>query len=363
MHILIFIAVLFALILVHELGHFFVAKKAKMRVDEFGIGFPPRLFGFKKGETLYSLNAIPLGGFVKIYGEDSEGAEKDADSTRAFNNRPLLAQALVLVAGVTANILLAWFLFSIVFMVGMKTSVAEEDATAQAQLMVLSVIPGSPADVAGVEPGDVIEQVSNENGRLAEKLYPSTVSSFIEANKAVTLTVDDHGTEKIYALVSAPGLVGGESERRVVGITMGLIEEVSRPIHIAVYDAGIHTLLSIKDITVGIATLLVDTVLMRADFSQIAGPVGIAGLVGDAASLGITTLLVFTAFISLNLAVINMLPFPALDGGRLLFVAIEAATGRPVPARIAQYTNTVGFLLLILLMVLVTYNDILKIVK
>ncbi len=363
MHILIFIAVLFVLVLVHELGHFFVAKKAKMRIDEFGIGFPPRLFSFKKGETLYSLNAIPLGGFVKIYGEDSEGAEKDADSARAFNNRPLLAQALVLVAGVTANILLAWLLFSIVFAVGMKTSVTEEDATAQAQLMVLSVMPGSSADVAGMTPGDVLTHVSNENGRLAEKLYPSTVSSFIQENGAVSVRVDANGVEKRYELVSKSGLVDGEPERKVVGITMGLIEEVSRPIHVAVYDAGIHTLLSIKAITVGIATLLVDTVLMRADFSQIAGPVGIAGLVGDAASMGLTSLLVFTAFISLNLAVINMLPFPALDGGRLLFVAIEAVTGRPVPSRIAQYANAVGFFLLILLMVLVTYNDILRIIK
>jgi regulator of sigma E protease len=160
MYILVFLVVLFVLVLVHELGHFLVAKRSGMRVDEFGIGFPPRLAGIRRGETLYSLNAIPLGGFVKIYGEDGT-EESGPDTPRAFSNRPKVLQAAVLVAGVLANFLFAWLLFSLVFFIGTKTAVSEADATDRAALTVLNVLSDGPAARAGIVPGDMIIAITD----------------------------------------------------------------------------------------------------------------------------------------------------------------------------------------------------------
>ncbi|MBX9906594.1 RIP metalloprotease RseP [Patescibacteria group bacterium] len=361
MQILLFIGVLFVLVLVHEWGHYFVAKLSKMRVDEFGIGFPPRLFGWKKGETLYSFNLIPLGGFVKIHGEDAS-EEPSEDSGRAFSSRPLYMQALVLIAGVTMNILFAWLLFTVAFALGTQSGVAEENASDQARLVVVSVMPGSPAEEAGVQSGDVIVSVAADTNEMPAKLVPSSVSPFIQSHDRVALAYERNDEMFNVTVDTEKGIAQDDPEKKIIGITMGLVEEVRKPIHVAAYDAGVYTVQSIGAIAVGLGALLYDAVRFEADFSSVAGPVGIAGLVGDAASFGLTSLLVFTAFISLNLAVINLLPFPALDGGRLLFVAIEAVKGSPVPPKFAQVMNGVGFILLITLMLFVTFNDIAKII-
>src|SRR3989344_2431069 len=162
MSILIFLLVLFVLVLVHEWGHFIVAKKTGMRVDEFGIGFPPKLFSVRKGETEYSFNLFPIGGFVRIFGENSEAPQTPEDTkdvSRSFSSRPKWAQALVLLAGVTMNIFFAWFLFSLTFIVGVPTAVDEATASPEAELYVASTVPTSPAD--GVLPvGSVILSVS-----------------------------------------------------------------------------------------------------------------------------------------------------------------------------------------------------------
>lgn len=354
MSVLLFLAVLFVLVLVHELGHFFVARKTGMRVDEFGIGFPPRIGGWKKGETLYSINAIPLGGFVKIFGEDQdEGAEQ---STRAFSRRPLWAQALVLVAGVTANVLLAWILFSVVFAVGQKITVDERVAGPDAQLTILSVLPDSPASRAGLEAGDEVVGVMSGD-HTSPTLMPSDVVPFIDAHDEVTFSIRDGAEEDTVLLKGETGFAVAP-ERRIVGVTLGLVEVKKESIPAAIMHGAKQTVDGLVAITVGIAGLLYDALFLNADLSGVAGPVGIAGLVGEAADVGLSPLLMFVAFISLNLAVINLLPFPALDGGRLLFVIIEAIKGSPLPRSFAQGANALGFILLMLLMVAVTYNDI-----
>ncbi len=356
---ILFIVILFVLVLVHEWGHFITAKKTGMRVDEFGFGFPPRLFGIKKGETLYSMNAIPLGGFVKIYGEDLD-AEITEDRARAFGARPLWAQALVLVAGVTMNILFAWILFSLAFFIGTRTMVDEATAGKDAMLTVLSIIPGSPADDVGLKPGDSILKVTSGEGSAIDRLYPSAVSDFIGSHDSVTVTFAHKDTEKTVTVSPKAGFAPQDKEKKVLGITMGLMEVTSKPAHLALYEGGLYTLSSIKMVAMGIVGLLKDALFFRADLSGVSGPIGIAGLVGEAASFGVTSLLLFTAFISLNLAVINLLPFPALDGGRLIFVCIEAIKGSPVPSRVAYAINAIGFLLLMTLMVVVSYHDILR---
>ncbi len=362
MSILLFFLVLFVLILVHEWGHFIVAKKTGMRVDEFGIGFPPKIKGIKRGETEYTINWLPIGGFVRIFGENSEDAkdEKDLkDASRAFGARPKWAQALVLIAGVTMNILFAWFLFALTFMIGIPSAVDESSAGSNAALHIASSFPNSPASV--IPSGAEITSVKTGSESL-ENLTPSAFSIFVTENAPEPITISyEYGGESLTTeLVPVKGLSNEDTERYMVGASLALVEiKRMNPID-AVISAVQATIDGLVGITKGLSMLIIQSFQGSADYSQIAGPIGIVGMVEDAASFGLTTLLTFTAIISLNLAVINLLPFPALDGGRLLFVLIEAIIRRPIPPVWAARTNLAGFAILMLLMIAVTYNDILK---
>lgn len=361
MSILLFFLVLFILILVHEWGHFIVAKKTGMRVDEFGIGFPPKLFGIKKGETEYTLNALPIGGFVRIWGENYEdvAATTEADSSRGFSARPKWAQALVLIAGVTMNILFAWLLFSVTYMIGVHTPVDEAAATESAQLYVTSVMPDSPA--AAIPAGSVVTSIAY-NDQVIQRPTPTEFSAAVDVVGAnpLAVTYESRDITETVELIPKQGLVAGEPERYVLGVSLAMVDIVSKPFFTAITDGFTATWQGTQAIAVGLFTLVSEALLGEADFSQVAGPVGIVGMVGDAASFGFTTLLTFTAIISLNLAVINLLPFPALDGGRLVFVAIEAMTKKQIPVVWAGRVNLVGFAILMVLMIAVTYNDIVR---
>lgn len=359
MSIIIFIIVLFSLVLVHEFGHFIVAKLTGMRVNEFGIGFPPKLFGLRKGETEYTLNLFPIGGFVKIEGEDGSGTSEATSPADSFVSKSRWAQAAVLVAGVTMNILFAWFLFTVAFTAGVRTAVDEASATTHADLVITDIVPRSPAANSSLPVAAVIKHVSAGSDVLTA-LTPSAFSAFMATHKGEEVTLAyERGSERVEKkVVPQVGLIHDDPNRAAIGVALSLVDTVSRPFPVALRDACTHTWTSLLDITAGIAGLVKQAVLFRADLSQVAGPVGIVGLVGDASAFGFVSLLMFTAFISLNLAIINLLPFPALDGGRLLFVAIEALRRKPLNPRIAATVNTVGFAMLILLMVLVTWHDI-----
>ena len=357
---LIFIAVLFVLILVHEWGHYITAKKTGMRVDEFGIGFPPKMWSFKKGETEYSLNSLPIGGFVRIYGEDPTQVVDDPDRERAFAARPRWAQAVVLVAGVVMNILLAWVLFAAVFMLGVPSAVEEANAGPDAELRIIQILPDSP--LAGAVPANAtITGVSTETAELTP-LTPSALTEFVSeaGNEPMTITYRLGASEPETKTVTAvSGLIEDDPNRPAIGVSSALIEEQRYSFGEAIVGATVQTWDALRLIVVSIAGLLYSTVTGTADFSQVAGPVGIFNLVGDAASIGLTSLLMFTAIISLNLAIINLFPIPALDGGRLVFVAIESITRRPIDPVWTSRLNLLGFLLLIALMIAVTYKDIL----
>lgn len=364
MSILIFLLVLFVLVLVHELGHFAVAKWTGMRVDEFGIGFPPKVFGIRRGETEYTFNLFPIGGFVKIYGEDSlvESSDGVQNTTvsGSFISKSKWAQSAVLVAGISMNIIFAWLLIVLAFGLGVKSSVSEADATENAVLAITQVLPGGPAESAQLPTGAVIREVHADNDSL-EILTPTSFSAFIEkhADIPVTIAYTLDGEMRMVQVTPKEGVIK-DSTKPIIGVALTLVDTISRSFPEAVFDATVYTLYAIRDITFGIGNLIADIVQNKADFSEVAGPVGIVGLVGEASSYGMTALLMFTAFISLNLAVINILPFPALDGGRLLFVIIEAVKGTPIKAQYVAVLNTVGFFLLIVLMVAVTWNDIAK---
>lgn len=364
MTVIIFLAVLFVLVLVHEWGHFITAKKTGMQVDEFAIGFPPKLFGKKIGETEYTLNALPIGGFVRIVGENAEdiaSGEAKASNLRSFVHKPKWAQALVLVAGVVMNIVFAWLLYIIIFMMGVPTLVDETSAPADSELRITSVVPNSPAAAGNVPIGATVVALESATAEL-EARTPTAFQAFIATHGEQPLTMTYQLGETIAETELTPqtGVLSDDPERAIVGVSVGLLAIERYGVLAAVREASVTTVENLALVTVGLVTFFRDAIIGSADFNQVAGPVGIAGMVGDAAAIGFTSLLLFTAIISLNLAVINLLPFPALDGGRLVMVAIEAVTRRPINPVWVMRVNALGFILLILLMVLVTYNDIVK---
>jgi regulator of sigma E protease len=363
--ILIFIVVLVLLILVHELGHFVVAKLSRMRVDEFGIGFPPRALRIAKvGETEYTLNWLPLGGFVRIYGED--GAH--VSEPRSFPARPRILQALVLVAGIAMNLLFAYVLITGALITGTPRALsADEIARASdLQLAVANVLPGSPAEGAGVMPGDVITHA--EDGHYVfEGTSSADFSAFVAnggANKTVTLSLEHpDGSESVASVRPAAGLIPADPSRPALGVEVSTIGVLSEPVGRAIVDGALLTWGATKLTAEGLAHFFAGVFTFNANLSQVAGPIGIAGAVGAASSEGFGNLLSLMAIISINLALINLLPLPALDGGRLLFVLIEAVTRRPIKPSIALAVNTVGFVFLLLLMAVVSAHDIFKIVS
>ena len=368
MSIILFIIILVVLILVHEFGHFIVAKRAGIRVDEFGIGFPPKALTLAKFKgTEYTLNWLPLGGFVKIFGENpDEESLRGPDRKRSFIHKPKIVQAAVLFAGVAFNILFAWILFSIVFMLGMPSALSEEEVERShtVRLMISEVLSNSPAETAGLMAGDEILALSTFEGRV-EDLFPSAISDFIMIQEGKEMTLSIKRDKEVIEILIIPelGVIEEEQNRPAIGIAMGLIGRLQLSLPAALWEGAKFTVEITKLIAVAIVTFLGSALTLSANLSEIAGPVGIVSLVGDASALGFVFILNFTAFSSINLAIINLLPFPALDGGRLLFLLIEVFKGSPIKPSIANALNAVGFALLILLMLVVTYNDIARIIS
>lgn len=359
---LIFIVVLLLLVLVHEFGHFIVAKKAGIRVDEFAFGFPPKLWSWKRGETTYALNALPIGGYVKIYGEDANDVSLD-DRERSFTAQPRLVQGAVIVAGILCNLLFAWLLFTAAFMIGTPAPADGGDGfpVTDVRLMVTGVLPDSPALAAGLLSGDALLALSDGVSEVPVTT-PEDVIAFVSVREGTPLTLSfaRGGEEHTVAVTPVAGLI---PDAAAIGISMDTIGTLRLPPHVALWEGLEKTTQFTQLIAVGIWDFLANIFVGRSDFSAVSGPVGIVREVGEAAGFGFTNLLLFTALISINLAVINIIPFPALDGGRLLFIVIEGVMRRPIKPVIANAFNIAGFALLMLLMVAVTYNDIIKILN
>ena len=360
MSILIFVVILLVLVLVHEFGHFFTAKKFGIRVDEFGFGFPPKLFGIKKGETEYTFNLLPIGGFVKIFGEDPNNENSfGPDRERSFVHKAKWKQATVLFAGVFANFLLAWFLFSVGFMSGMPASVGSvPDANlTDVSLVVLSVAPNSPASKSGLKSGDKIVSIQNDKN-YTPYINPEVVKSFIASSKGKEISVGyvrENENKKIVKLI--PEISGGEPK---IGVSMDEVGVAKLPFFRAFLERMSLTIYIVKGTVLGLYTLILEGIKGQGSFTSITGPVGMVGIVGDAYKFGFVYLMSFAALISINLGVINLLPFPALDGGRLFFLLIEKIKGSSINPKVANTANAVGFGILILLMLVVTYHDVVK---
>ena len=366
MGILVFILVIVALIVVHEFGHFGVAKWAGMRVDEFGLGYPPRAARIaKRGETEYTLNWLPFGGFVKIYGED--GTETGPPDPRAFGRRPRVLQALVLVAGVAMNLLFAYVLITGALVAGAPRALGESELAdaRNAELMVANVLPGSPAALAGLSVGDTI--LSAEDGHYVfSGVTPAVFTEFVAqggGNATIALSVR-HASGEEETLFARPEKGTGpfDPSRAVLGVEVATVGVLPLPLGSAIVEGASLTWEATRLTAIGLWHFFYGIFTLSADLSQVAGPVGIAGVVGSASLQGFGSLFSIMAIISINLALINLIPVPALDGGRLLFVIIESIIRRPIKPVIAQSINALGFIFLILLMLVVTANDIFRIV-
>ena len=350
---IIFILILALLVFVHELGHFIMARKTGMPVEEFGIGFPPRLWSFKEGETLYSINLIPLGGFVKITGENGESEE----DPNAFQNKKVWQRLVVLVAGVTMNIILAFVVISIGFMVGLPSvagnGLPDNARVSNQKLQIIEVTADSPAALAGIKAGDVVLSMNNKS-----ELSPEDVQNLValsdgnEINLSLQRMSDNVNISVTPATVEAGGYV--------LGIGVANTATVSYPWYQAIWEGILATGTMLWQIISMFGLILFNLFTKGSLIADISGPLGIAVMTGQVVDLGYPYVLQFIAILSLNLAVINIIPFPALDGGKILFLIIEKLKGSPVNTKIENMIHNFGFLLLILLIIVVTYKDVLR---
>lgn len=328
---LIYAVIIFCmLIFVHELGHFITAKLCGVKVNEFAIGMGPAFFKRQRGETLYALRVFPIGGYCAMEGED-----EDSDDERAFNNKPAWQRAIVLAAGSFMNLLTAILLMIIIaFYVGQATTtidVVNED---------------SPAYEAGIMAGD--EVIALNGTELKEWADLQTIVGENEG-EPVVFTVLRNGQEKEITVTPE---YSKETDRAIVGVNP---KKEHRPI--ASVGAGVT---NTWNMTVMMYDLLGQLITGDASAKDLSGPVGIVYVVNDSAKMGLIYVVYLAALLSLNLAVINMLPFPALDGGRLIFLLIRKITGRRVTDEMEGKVHFIGIMLLMVLMVYVTWNDIVR---
>lgn len=353
--ILLFVVVLSILVLVHEFGHFVTALWIGAKVEEFGVGFPPRAVSFVRRGIRYSLNWIPLGGFVKIKGES--GSDRgDADS---FASKPLWKRFVVLSAGVAMNFALAAILLTVGFATGIP-HVIEGDLPATAQVSqqavsVVTVVEGSAAAEAGLLPGDQIVSVDGHMFSVAEDAH-AYIEEHIEGSMVVMV---ERGDDFFSYDITATELAEANGDR-VLGIGLLTTGLVSYPWYLAPVKGVVATALFTKEILIAFGQLIGNLIVKQEVSVDLSGPVGIAVLTGEVAKLGFSYLIQFTALLSINLAVINFLPFPALDGGRAFFLLVEKLIGRPVKASIEAVAHNVGFAMLMMLVILVTYRDVVR---
>lgn len=353
MSIIVFIIILAVLILIHEFGHFIAAKKQGVRVDEFGFGLPPRLFGIKIGETLYSINLIPLGGFVKLYGEEYHEIKKKTQSQRAFINKKPWQKALIILAGVAGNFLLGWFLISFLFTQGVPVPTD--------RVIVEKVTENSPAAVSGFKPKDVITEI-----KIGDKTYPIKQSTdLIELSRkfgGAKMTMTVSRSSEILKLDVTPRK-NPPKDQGPLGVTVTSFVEKKFPW----YQAPVYGLIESINITTNIfrelSKILFQLVTFQKTDAQISGPIGIAQFTATAIKFGNNAVLELMALLSFNLAIINIMPFPALDGGRLVFVIYEWITGKQSNKNFEKYVNFIGFVMLLSLGILISVLDVIKLYK
>lgn len=389
MTIIIFIIILLALVLIHEAGHFFAAKISGVRVDEFAFGFPPKIFSIKKGETNYVFNALPLGGYVKIFGENGDEKDKDRkelkDKSNFVNKNPFI-KIFILSAGVIMNFLLAFILITGSYYIGTTFQVdrnspeyktfSSEGRIRNEYLVISEITNDSPAKNAGLTPGLRIQKIyinqENLSGKVSSKQALNTEKNGDEVVKDLSEKINQGDTDSITLVyltknnkTSSTTLAGvygvnGNKDQKMIGLSFAKFATINLSLS-ETFKLGYRNTINItKETFVGFKNLFVHLFYEGKIPSEVAGPVGIFNMVGQASQFGFTYVLLLAAILSISLAIFNILPFPALDGGRILFVIIESITNRKISEKWQVILNGIGFIILILLMVIVSVKDLIK---
>lgn len=359
--IILFFVILLVLVIVHEFGHFIVAKWVGMRVDEFAFGFPPRIFAKKYGETTYAINALPLGGYVAIWGENGEPDDEAKSHPRAFGNRPWWAQLLVLVAGVTMNMLLAFVILISISYGDIRVSSTDPvygSRVNNVELVVLDTAPNSPALNAGIIAGSVITKVTSA-GATATLTDANAFISFVgvHANSPFVITFKKPTGEIVTTTIAS--VYGIIPDKKALGISVDTLGTVRTTVKEAIIIGSERTYEITKQTFDGLKIVFSSLTTGNGEvLQQLSGPIGIAKIVGTTSEYGVAAVLLLVATLSINLAIFNILPLPALDGGRMIVVAIEAIGRRKIPFKYYSWINMLGFMALILLLVVVTIHDI-----
>lgn len=345
-----FLVVFTLIIAVHEFGHYITARLLGMKVLEFAFGFPPRAVGVRHAEIDYTVNWIPFGGFVRILGQDDFSIKQEGEGDpRAFTSKPWWAQAIVLVAGVTMNFILALVVLTAAFALGTTGPTGE--------VRVLEVSPGSPAEVAGFQKGDIVVSVDGRKVTTTRELISYTRS---KAEHEIFLEVTRNG-RPLPRITATPRSEPPEGQGPL-GIK---IEEVQGPVAVALPAAFGQATALTGEVVQQIAELPGQLVRGRSGgpaAPEVTGPIGIFQVTGQVAELGLPTVLKLVGVLSVNLGVLNIVPFPGLDGGRLLFVLIAGIFKKRFSPQVEAAIHAAGFVLLLALLVVVSISDIRRVV-
>lgn len=369
--IIIFLSILFVLVVVHEFGHFLFAKFFKMRVDEFAFGFPPKLLQYKYGETLYSFNLIPLGGYVKIFGEngledDDKNKLSEHEQKKAFGSKKPYARILVLSGGVIFNILAAIIFFTASLMHGSNIYLDQSEVAdtpfANRSLEIVEINEKSPLRYTGMQAGNKIIAIEADGMTLVgDMLSSQSATQFVQEhnNSSIAITYKNELSEiNTENVIPKAGIVEG---KKILGAKFADASFKKLSLFPAIVESVKMTYEQLMYIFLSVYNLVADLIFKNAKVEDsISGPVGLAMLTSKVAEQGIDKIFFFAALLSLSLAVFNILPIPALDGGRILFVLIEIVTRKKVKKQVEQLFHGLGFLALLFLMIFVTYFDIVK---
>lgn len=363
-----FLVVLSVLILFHEAGHYLASRIFGVKADEFGYGLPPRIVGFVKDRgkwkrvkssdrteyknTIWSINWLPIGGFVKIKGEQGEH-EHDADS---FHVKPIWQRFIIIAAGVIMNWLLALCLLSVGLMIGMPAILDDIPKGAiinNHQITIVDVVAKSPAEKAGIQSMDIVKKINDLQPSSAEALRSAIGSLGTDQG---TLTIERNHQDQVIKVkpeyLQDLGKTG-------LGVAIADTGNIRYPIHLAIWNGVILTGVYTNQVFMTFVHLFSDIFHGGGEtVKQVSGPVGIAVLAGKVAEQGIMQVIQFAAILSINLAVLNFLPIPALDGGRAVFLILEAIRRKPVRRHVEALIHNIAFLILIALIVLITARDV-----
>ncbi len=353
---IVFIIILSLLILVHEFGHFIIAKRSGVKVEEFAFGFPPRIFAIKRGETEYAINLLPFGGYVRMLGEEEDVAKTIKHNPRSFASQSVWTRSKILIAGVIMNLILGWFLVTIGFMIGMPPVVSQPSqiplAHTSETVGVVGLIADSAAVKMGIKPGDSVLTFNSQTVANQDQLYQLTTG---HRGETVVMTLNRKGKT-----ITINGQLG--TGKIPLGVSLSDDVKVQLPIWWAPIYSVWEVLKTIGLTFVGVFTLIGEIFTKHQVPAEATGPVGIFYLTRSVLDLGFAALLNFVAVLSVNLAVINVLPIPALDGGRLLFVVLEKFNHgkKVINATIENWAHTIAFFLLIAFVLFISYHDILR---